>query len=77
MEVDERRVDDAVLALLYMTLHDHCRAWKAHDWDALDRLHQRGMISDPVNKAKSVMFTQEGKAEAERLFWAMLGKAED
>jgi hypothetical protein len=31
------------------------------------RLHQKGYISDPVNKAKSVLFTEEGARESQRL----------
>ena len=68
MEIDTDRVDEAVLALLYLGLHDGCRAWKGFDWDAMNRLHQKGFISDPVGKAKSVVFTEEGLREAERLF---------
>ena len=68
MEIDTDRVDEAVLALLYLGLHDRYRAWKGFDWAALDRLHQKGLISDPVSKAKSVVFTEEGLCEAERLF---------
>ena len=33
----------------------------------MDRLHQKGLISDPVSKAKSVVFTEEDLCEAERL----------
>ena len=61
-------------ALLYLTLHDHWRAWKGFDWDALDRLYQKGLIDDPVNKAKSVVFTEEGLKRAEELFRAMFTK---
>ena len=43
MEIDTDKIDEAVLALLYLTLHDGVRAWKGHDWDALDRLHRKGM----------------------------------
>lgn len=68
MDIDTAAVDDAVLALLYLTLHDKYRAWKNFDWEAIGRLHERGMIEDPVNKAKSVVFTEEGLREAERLF---------
>ncbi|RQR61488.1 hypothetical protein DIE18_12940 [Burkholderia sp. Bp9125] len=68
MKVDNAAIDDAVLALLYLTLHDHNRAWKSFDWDALNRLHERGLIGDPVNKAKSVVLTDEGMRESERLF---------
>ncbi|KHK61018.1 hypothetical protein PI86_00725 [Burkholderia sp. A9] len=68
MSIDLGAVDDAVLALLYLTLHDRNRAWKSFDWDALNRLHERGLIGDPVNKAKSVVLTDEGLLESERLF---------
>jgi len=68
MDYNEQKVDDAVLALLYLTLHDGARAWKSFDWDALNRLHQKGYISNPVGKAKSVVFTDEGLGAAERLF---------
>ena len=44
------------------------RAWKGFDWDAMDRLHRRGMIADPANKAKSVVLTDEGLRQAEALF---------
>ncbi len=68
MEIDTDRIDRTVLALLYLGLHDGCRAWKGFDWAAMDRLHEKGFISDPVSKAKSVVFTEEGLREAERLF---------
>jgi hypothetical protein len=34
----------------------------------MNRLHQKGYISDPISKAKSVVLTEEGLQEAERLF---------
>jgi hypothetical protein len=71
LEVDTDRIDAAVLALLYLGLHDGMRAWKGFDWDALERLHAKGMISNPVGKAKSVVFTDDGLREAERLFEQM------
>jgi len=57
-----------VLALLWLTEHDNGRAWKGHDWDAMDRLYQKGYISDPKSKAKSVEFTEEGAKRSEELF---------
>lgn len=69
MDVDEDRIDEAEL-----TLHDGARAWKGHDWDALDRLHRKGLILDPANRAKSVMPTEEGLREAERLFEALFAR---
>jgi hypothetical protein len=71
MALDTDKIDEAVLALLFLTRHDHWRAWKGFDWDALSRLHAKGMIADPVNKAKSVVFTEEGLKRAEELFRIM------
>jgi hypothetical protein len=31
MEIDADKIDRAVLALLWLTLHDGDRAWKGHD----------------------------------------------
>ena len=68
MEINTQRIDEAVLALLYLGLHERNRAWKGFDWDAMGRLHEKGFITDPVGKAKSVALTEEGLQEARRLF---------
>lgn len=73
MTLDLEKIDRAVLALLSLGLHDEYRAWKGFDWDALSRLHEKGYISDPVGKAKSVVFTDEGLAESERLLEELFG----
>ena len=57
MNIDTDKVDEAVLALLQLGLHEGNRAWKGSDWEAMQRLHAKGHISDPVGKAKSVVFT--------------------
>ena len=62
---DTARIDEAALGLLYLTLHDGCRAWKGMDWDILARLHEAGLVEDPVGKTKSVAFTRKGLAAAE------------
>lgn len=59
-EPDLDRIDRAVLALLVQGLHDERRAWKTFDGAALDRLHAKGLISNPEGRAKSVVFTDEG-----------------
>ena len=69
------RIDDAVLALLYLGLHGEFRTWKGFDWGAMDRLHEKGMISTPAGKAKSVSFSDEGLARSERLFNEMFARA--
>lgn len=71
MAIDTDRIDDAVLALLHLTLHDQNRAWKGFDWDALGRLHQKGMIDDPASKSKSVALTSDGLQRSKDLFEAM------
>ena len=72
MNYDTDKVDEMVLALLYLTITERndwgARAWKSHDWDALDRLHARGYISDPKSKAKSVVLSPEGLERARALF---------
>jgi hypothetical protein len=68
MAINKDKIDDAALALLYLTLHDGDRAWKGFDWDVLGRLHDKGMILDPVGKVKSVVFTDEGLVRAKTLF---------
>ena len=77
MELDENKIDDAVLALMSLTLHDRCRAWKGFDWDALDRLHRKGFILNPVGRAKSVVLTEEGLERSQALLVALFGKRDD
>ena len=71
MKYDEEKVDEVVLALLYLTSFTQSgitRAWKGQDWDVLDRLHEKGLISDPKSKAKSVMLSDDAVKESARLF---------
>lgn len=77
MEIDTDRIDEVVLGLLWLTLHDDRRAWKGHDWDVMNRLYEQGMIYDPVNKAKSVVLTDEGLAKSEEVFRALFAKSDE
>jgi len=74
MKLDDDKIDEAVLALLLLGRHDVARAWKGFDWDAMNRLHEKGFISNPSGKAKSVVFTEEGLIEAERLLKKVFAK---
>ncbi len=74
MDIDTEKVDEAVLAVLYLTLHDGVRAWKGVDWEVLARLHERGFIHDPVGKQKSVVFTDDGLRMAQRCFRELFAK---
>jgi hypothetical protein len=75
MDIDENKIDEAALALLYLTLHDNCRAWKQLDWDVTNRLYEKGYICDPVGKAKSVVFTESGLNQAEHMFKKLFAKS--
>ncbi len=74
MELDNTKVDDAVLALLCLGLHDGVRAWKGFDWEAMNRLHEQGYISDPRSKAKSVVFSKAGLERSKELLQKLFGK---
>jgi hypothetical protein len=76
MEYNENKVDEIVLALLHLTTFENrseLRAWKGHDWNALDRLHEKGYISDPKGKAKSVVVTEDGARRSSELFKSYFG----
>jgi len=68
MEYDHNKVDEMILALLWLTAAGPRRAWKSHDWEAMERLHAKGYISDPKSRAKSVVFSEEGERRARELF---------
>ena len=81
MNYDPDKVDEAVLALLWLASFRQkqdwpLRAWKGHDWDAMNRLYEKGFISNPHSRAKSVGFSEEGERRAEALFNQLFGKPE-
>jgi hypothetical protein len=77
MEYDKDKVDELTLALLYLVMHGKEgdeRAWKGFDWETMNRLHEKGYISEPRSKAKSVMMTTEGAKQAVELFSKHFGR---
>jgi hypothetical protein len=74
LEYDHNKVDEMVLALLWLTPAGQGRAWKSHDWETMDRLHAKAYISDPRSKAKSVVFSEEGERQARELFERHFGR---
>jgi hypothetical protein len=72
MEYDADKLDEAVLALLYLNVWEEgewgARAWKGMPWEATDRLYEKGLIGDPKSKAKSLVLTEEGQRAAEEAF---------
>jgi hypothetical protein len=77
MQYDHDKVDEMALALLYLTTFQEqgaVRAWKGMAWEVMDRLYEKGYISDPKNKNKSVYLTEEGQKLSEELFWRYFSK---
>jgi hypothetical protein len=77
MELDIDKIDEAVLALLALGQHDGFRAWKSFDWESMARLHEKGYITDPVGKAKSVILTEDGARESQQLLHALFARHPD
>ena len=79
-QIDNDLIDEAVLALMFLTLHDDgghlsmSRAWKSFDWDAMGRLHAKDLILDPVGKAKSVILTEKGRKRSEAAFYRLFAR---
>jgi hypothetical protein len=71
MEYDKDKVDEMVLALLCLTSSQDqyaTRAWKGLDLATMDRLHEKGYISDPKTKSASIVLSKEGAKLSEELF---------
>src|SRR5689334_9381480 len=71
MATDNKKIDDAVLALLHLTLHDQSHASAGFAPEVLRRLHESGMIEEPANGADSIELTQDGLQRSKTLFKAM------
>ncbi|MGH8214950.1 MAG: DUF6429 family protein [Rhodanobacteraceae bacterium] len=76
--LDNDRVDYIILALLWANSFKEPgghRAWKSLDWDALDRLHERGLIGNPRSRAHSVTLSDEAFQHGGELFQQWFGGA--
>jgi hypothetical protein len=79
MEFDKERVDEMILALLYLTSsHDQyaTRAWKGLDWEAMDRLYKKGYISDPRGRSPTIVLSEAGAKLSKELFFKHFGAEE-
>ncbi len=77
MEYDQNKVDEMILALLFLTTTSDkygTRAWKGFDWEALNRLHAKGYIGDPQGKSASVEMSETGANLSRELFYKYFGK---
>jgi hypothetical protein len=71
MEYDQNKVDEMTLALMYLGMSPEPgggRAWKSFDLQTMDRLHQKGWISELKSKSATVVVSAEGMRKAGELF---------
>lgn len=75
MDINDEKLERVVLALFQMNLADDSgrRAWKSLPWSVMDSLHEKGYISDPAKKSKSVWLTEEGASLSKELFEKLFG----
>lgn len=79
MEYDKEKVDEVVLALLFLTSsrgESGTRAWKGLDWEVMNRLYEKGYISNPIGKAPTVILSEEGTRLSKELFLKHFGVKE-
>lgn len=72
MNYDQSKIDEMVMTLLYISSFQDGRVWKGYDWDILERLHEKGLITNPVGKTKSFYLTDEGMKLGEKLSLKLL-----
>jgi hypothetical protein len=83
MDIDQEKLEHTVLALLYLTSFKDrfgVRAWKGHDWEVMNLLHEKGYISNPATKAKSVRDPASRRCDRRKLehrFWLSTSFKED
>jgi hypothetical protein len=68
---DKEKVDEMALALMHLSSMREkkgVRAWKGLAWEITDRMFEKGWISDPKGKAKSVWLTDEDARLSEERF---------
>ena len=66
-DLDADKIAEVALALLSLTLHDDDRVWKGLDWSIMHLLFERGWISDPKSKTKSVRLSSDAQRLASEL----------
>jgi hypothetical protein len=77
---DREKLAEVALAMLYLTSFSDkyaARAWKGLDWDLLDLLFQKGWITDPKGKAKSVVLSEDGVRLSAEFFERHFGSARE
>ena len=77
MSYNRQKMENALLALIGALEFEDGRFWKGYDFDLLNSLHEQGLISQPLGKAKSAYLTPEGLEKAKALAEEMFGGESD
>ena len=75
--LDQEKLAETALAILSLSSIAEkagVRAWKGMDWDIMHMLFEKGWISNPVGKQKSVWLTKEGEELATQFLKKHFGK---
>jgi len=64
----------AILSLSRMVESYGVTAWKGIDWDVMNLIYEKGWISNPVGKQKSVGISEEGIELADQFLEKYFGK---
>ena len=67
MNYNQSRIDEMVLALLGASAFENGRVWKRIDFAVMDRLYEKGYITNPHGKQESVRLTEGGLPLAKQL----------
>ncbi len=67
MNYDQSKIDEMVLALLGASEFEDGRVWKRIDFAVMDRLYEKGYITNPHGKQESVRLTEDGLSLAKQL----------
>ena len=72
MEYDREKVDEVVLALLFLTsspIEDGARAWKGLPLEVLNNLVQKGYVNEINSKTPILSLSAEGARLSKDLFY--------
>jgi len=75
--LNQKKLAEATLAILSLSSFSDpmgVRAWKGVDWNLMKMLFEKGWISDPVGKQKSIVMSEEGVKLAEEFLEKHFGK---
>ena len=75
--LDHEKIAESALAILSLSRMVEpygVTAWKGIDWDVMNLLYEKGWISNPVGKQKSIGISEEGIELADQFLEKYFGK---